>query len=181
MLPGLIVLLVVIASSSAWLLNSLQPQSGHAPEIKDLPDYSLSDFVTTKRDEAGQFQYQLQAMEMQHYPISDTQLQQPYLVFYQQGQARWYIRAEKGQVSADGQLIYLPGKTIFWQYDASGQRSLSIYSRDVTLKPDLQYAETYAKVDIISPQGTTTAQGMRVYLDQQRLELNAKVRSIYQP
>lgn len=174
--------LLLIAVYSAWLLDSLnnRPDSSATQQHRDLPDYTLKHFVTSKRDKQGRYHYQLQAVDLYHYPVSDSELTEPYLIFYKDGKPSWYIRANQGQVSVDGALIYLPGKSVFWYHAVDGQRLLSILVDDVILRPQAQTAETYSNVQIYGQAGSITyARGMFADLGAQQLQLKSQVRAIY--
>ncbi len=174
--------LLIISAYTTWLLNSLEnkPDSSATHKYRDLPDYTLKHFVTSKRDENGDYHYQLQAVDLYHYPVSDAELIEPYLIFYQKGKPSWYIRANQGQISVDGKLIYLPGKSVFWYHNAEGERLLSILVDDVILRPQAQTAETYADVHIYGQEGSIThARGMHADLGKQKLHLQSAVRAIY--
>jgi len=174
--------LLVITIYSTWLLNSLdnKPDTSATLEHHDLPDYTLKHFVTSKRNEKGEYHYQLQAVDLYHYPVSDSVLTEPYLIFYQNGLPSWYIRANQGQISVEGDLIYLPGKSVFWYHNPQGERLLSILVDDVVLRPQAQTAETYADVQIYGQEGSITyARGMIANLAVQQLQLKSQVRAIY--
>jgi lipopolysaccharide export system protein LptC len=52
-------------------------------------------------------------------------------------------------------------------------------SRDVLVKPTIEYAETAAETDIETQAGLTQSRGMRLYMRTQQAELLSAVRGRY--
>ncbi|MDM8544875.1 LPS export ABC transporter periplasmic protein LptC [Candidatus Venteria ishoeyi] len=181
-MPKLLLALILCAAASFWLLKTLEKTNTvHAKlEIDYVPDYAMVDFISTATNLNGQIDYQLQAQMLKHYPQIDTELVQPYLVFYQENKPRWYVRALQGRVSTDAQIIELQGQVQIWQYDLSGYLQLHIKTQNLRIKPAEEFVETDNSAEIHTPQGTTHSMGMRAWLKTQQMELFSQVTGIYE-
>lgn len=175
-------ILTSLALITTWFLYTLEEKSP-VPllEVPQIPDYTLKDFSTTSLNEEGQLKYQLTAQTMIHYPNVDTQLDAPHVIFFDQGQPRWSVQAQQGQVSPDGDQIWLKGQTVIQQQPALPQGSLKIISQDVRVQQNTQYAETQAPTIILSRYGETRCVGMRVFMATKQVELLSQVRGHYGP
>ena len=103
--------LLLLAAGSWWLTRAVGPT---APvfdgSTRHDPDYTIQDFTTTVMNEQGRRRYTLSATLLIHYGddgVSD--LTQPYLVQYSEGQAPVYTRADRGQMPKDGHEILMLG------------------------------------------------------------------------
>ena len=103
--------LLLLAAGSWWLTRAVGPpvpvfdRSAHHD-----PDYTVQDFTTTVMNEQGRRRYTLSATLLIHYGddgVSD--LTQPYLVQYSEGQAPVYTRADRGQIPKGGKEIIMSG------------------------------------------------------------------------
>jgi len=173
--------LLLLAAGSWWLLKTLGNEENLVDndQTRFLPDYAVVDFTSTHTDDAGQVKYQLQGRLLKHYPVVDTEITAPYLVFYQAGQPVWYAKAETGLLSSDGETLHLVGKTLMWRSTEQPDEAVTIVSRDVLVKPTIEYAETAAETDIETQAGLTQSRGMRLYMRTQQAELLSAVRGRY--
>ena len=175
-------ILVLLALGTTWFLSTLEEDSPTPTfEGTQVPDYTLTDFSTTSMNEEGQLKYQLTAQTMSHYPNVDTQLNAPQMIFFDQGQPRWTVQAQQGQVSPDGNHIWLKGHTVLQQHPILAQGSLKIISQDVKVQQEIQYAETQAPTTILNRYGETQCVGMRVFMATKQVELLSQVRGHYGP
>jgi len=176
---GWLVLTVLAITTSGWLYNLQEPSPTIAVNGLQVPDYTLKNFTTVRMDEHGQPQYRLTAPTMTHYLNRETELTAPDILFLNQGQPTWTVRAEQGQVSADGNQIWLLGHTTLQQQPPVN--GFQIISRDLRIQQDTQYAETQAPTLILSPSGETQCVGMRVFMATKQVELLSQVRGYYVP
>jgi len=103
--------LLLLAAGSWWLTRAVGPP---APvfdgSARHDPDYTVQDFTTTVMNAQGRRRYTLSATLLIHYGddgVSD--LTQPYLVQYSEGQAPVYTRADRGQIPKGGKEIIMSG------------------------------------------------------------------------
>ncbi len=174
--------LISLALVTTWLLYSLEEEFSASNENSlSVPDYTLKNFKTSQMDEHGHLKNQLTGEAMTHYPDANTLLTAPYMVFYQENdQPKWTVRAEQGEVSSNGNEIWLIGHTTLLQQPTPSQPvPLKIISQDVRVQLDTEYAETVAPTTIVSNYGETHSVGMRVWIPAERIELLSQVRGHY--
>ncbi len=174
--------LLLLLSGTFWLLKVLEQESRIPSEIQAafVPDYAMVDFVSTATNESGQIEYQLQAHLLKHYPLIDTELEQPYLVFYQNGQPLWYVHAKQARVSVDGTTVYMPGKVWLWRYAAQASDWLHLIGHNMLVKPAEAYAESHAPVTVLTTHGITHSTGLKMFMRHQQVHLLSHVRGSYE-
>ncbi len=177
---GTWIVLIGFALATTWLVHSLEEEfSAPNKNSPHVPDYTMKNFKTLQMDEHGRLKNQLTAETMTHYSDTNTALTAPYMVFYKDNLPTWTVRAEHGEVSPDGNQVWLLGNTVIQQHTQSQQKALKILSRDMWIKLDTEYAETAAPTTILSNSGETHSVGMRVFLPTERIELLSQVRGRY--
>ena len=174
--------LLLLALSSWWLIRELDLANLAADDSqRHTPDLYLDNFTTTTMNELGQPMRRLQAVRMEHFPDTDTsELEKPYLVLYRPGGPPWHVKSERGWVSASGDVMLLLGRVHIWRNNDAGERDLDVRTQDLRVLPDSEYGETDKPVVIRTPTSESRGVGMRVYLDQSRIELLSQVRTFYE-
>ena len=172
------VALLAGAGASGWMLYSLDLSApSTAPRSSDAPDAYMESFVTVEMDGAGKPKRRIEADYLAIHPDETVELSNPRYVLYRAEGEPWRVRSERGQVSADGTVVWLMGKVDIWRNDASGARDLDIRTTHLKVLPESDYGETAEPVTIRTPAGTSTGVGMRAYLDETRIELLSQVRT----
>jgi len=176
---GLVLISLMLITIGLW--SSLKKDFSDLPKSRlDVPDYTMKNFKTTRMDEQGHKKNQLTAKMMVHYPQANTALTAPDIVFYnKEGQPTWTMRAEKGEISPDGNHIKLLGKTTLQRQTQNPLQQVQVISQDVFVQVDTEYAETAAPSTIISHNSKTHSIGMRVFMSTEQVELLSKVRGHY--
>jgi len=86
------------------------------------PDYLVSNFTTTTYNRDGAAETVMSAARMVHYPDDDTtELFAPRMVQAKPHEPRFTVRAERGQLSRDGDEIFLYGDVLLVR-DATAER-----------------------------------------------------------
>jgi LPS export ABC transporter protein LptC len=95
------------------------------------------------------------------------------------------MRATRGQIPRDSNIIQLSGDVLVTSMVAAaanhGQAPLTIRTDYLELDPDTYIATTDRHVAIERSRDTLHARGMRVYLKQDRLQLESEVRGNFLP
>jgi len=174
-------LLVALAVGSAWLLHVLGTKDTETKSSAGIaPDAFMDDFTLMTMNEQGDVRYVLSAPYMEHYPHDDSSaLQEPMLVVYEENSPLWYLQSESGKVSSGNKEMLMQGEARVWRNDDAGQPELEVLTRNLRIMPDSQYAESAEATTIRTPSSVTHAVGMRVYMEEQRVQLLAKVRGRY--
>ncbi len=179
----LIVLLVVllIVAYGNWLVTTFQKTAGMGPrEVRHEPDFFIEDVISTMMDAEGKPLYRIQAAVINHYPDDKSlALQAPLLEYYRQQLPPWTVASEAGRVYDNGRQVFLDGKVTMHRPAEGKQPGTELQTQDLLILPEDDYAETIANVKIISGASQLKGTGMRVYLDEGRLELLANGEGIY--
>jgi lipopolysaccharide export system protein LptC len=177
----IIIGLSTIALGIVWIVRDLEKS---APMItfeqtRLLPDFVLVDFSTVSTTPQGTLKYQFQGQLLKHYSIIETEVEHPYLVYYQDQQPNWYIWGEQGLMASNNEWIKLLGNNYFWHFNSQGNL-LKIFSKDVLYKPQESYAETSAFTRLETKESNTTGIGMQLFLNTQEATLLSQVKGSYE-
>ena len=176
----LVVVLLIVAYGN-WLITTFQKTTGIGPrEIRHEPDFFIEDVISTMMDAEGKPLYRLQAAMINHYPDDKSlALQAPRLEYYRQQLPPWTAQAEAGRVYDEGRQVFLDGKVTMQRAAAAKYPATELHTEDLVILPEDDYAETTASVKIISGKSQLKGTGMRVYMDEGRVELLANGEGIY--
>jgi len=171
---SILLLLVLAALGSAWILNRIgqeESDTGVSAEYQE-PDYYMEDFSTLSMREDGTPKHRLQALYMAHYPNDDTtELLEPTMKIFRVDKRPLYIHADKGWVTENNEIVLLRGDVTLWENDEAGNRSLEVNTSEVRVLTDDEYAETDQYATINRQRTTITGTGMRAYFEDSRLEI----------
>lgn len=182
-LQYLIILAVVllIVAYGNWLVTTFQSTKMSDPEeVRHDRDFFLEDVISTMMDAEGKPRYRLTADIVNHYPDDKSvSLQAPRLEYYRPELPPWTAESESGRIYDKGRQVYLDGRVTMHR-PAEGKRpATQLYTRDMLILTEDDYAETAAAVKIKSGESELKGIGMRVYLNEGRLELLAKGEGVY--
>lgn len=142
-------------------------------------DYAMEAFELTSMGVQGAPRYRIQAEQLLHFQQDGrATLLQPRVVFLQ-NEPVWRVRADRGQASADGQVIELHGAVRILRAGDQRQGPVEIALEQLHLRPDEQYAESNGAVQIRQAGSLIESQGIRVYLGADRVQLVSKVQGHY--
>lgn len=178
----LLAVVLALAGFSIWMLSVVNvPRSGAPPGPRHIPDYYLDHFTATAMGEDGKPLYRLMADHLDHYPDDDLKvLTRLHLVWYRPGLPDWTVDADRGRILDHNRLVLLKGSVVMVRSATAGAAPIHLQTRDLSIQPGKKYGETKAVVTIDSGPNRIRATGMRIYLDQGRIELLAKVRGHYE-
>ncbi len=176
-----LVALLILAACSAWMLHDLEPRllSTSDPPVQ-VPDYVVENFVTTMRDEEGQPRQRIEAVYMAHFPdTGNREFVEPRLVMYRGDAVPWQARAERGWLSASGDVMLLQGEVFIWRNSRDGEPRIEIETRDMRVLTETDYGETDQPVVITTRHSRSRGVGMRAWLEKGRLELLSQVHTVF--
>lgn len=170
--------LALLAAWSIWWLRQLQtaPPPGHTAATHRI-DYTMEKFEVTAMDAAGKPQYHLQADSMTHYADDDSsEFVRPRVDYIADNSTHLRLVGERGWMASQGDEIRLLGAV---RIEGFAKQPFTLLTRDVSFKPDDSLAETKAAIELTSAGIRVSAVGARVYIDQERVQLLAKVKGRY--
>jgi len=148
--------------------------------LSEAPDYTLKEFVVLRMDETGSLKNQLNGKAMLHYEDEKTHVIAPEFIIYEKMQPRWYVVSEKGEVSPNGNEIFLLGTASFWQLNEEAYRELEIYSKNVRIDVEQKYAESSEPTTLVNKFSETDSVGMQIFMATSQINLLSKVRGHYE-
>ena len=106
--------LLVLAMSSWWLTRTVSaPEKVFDGKTRHDPDYTIQNFNTTVMNEQGRRRYLLSGTWLIHYgDDGSSELTQPYLIQYREGQAPVHTRADNGWMPKNGSEILMHGNVV---------------------------------------------------------------------
>jgi lipopolysaccharide export system protein LptC len=178
-----LVVLAVLALLSGYLAQRAEPPPDRPVFVDSArPDWFMDDFVATEMDATGRPKHRLEGTRMRHFPRDDsTDLSVPYVVFYRDGEPPWTVAAQRGWVSSEGRVILLNDAVHIHRDAAPGVRAVDVETDELLLRPDEEYAETDAPIRVRTADSLTTGVGVRVYLQEERVEVLSQARGRYEP
>lgn len=176
------VFLIGLAIASWWLLTLTGVDENRLPVPVHSTDVFSTHYVKLEMNAAGMPKSQLVADKMQHYKDNGvTELQQPRLSFTNATTPPWLISAEKGILSADGKDLYLQGRVFIERAKSQNTKALKIITTNLNVKPDIDFAETNERAELVSHPNITVGNGMKLVFGQPiRIELLANVQGKYE-
>jgi lipopolysaccharide export system protein LptC len=175
--------LALLAAFTWWLQNAIDLPSPAAPvERARTPDYAMEGPILTVMNLAGEPDYRLSAAAMQYYrDDGSADLEAPQLTFFREGDPPWMAHSERGWVSGNGEIVRLLGHAVLYRLAGPQGPEIRMVTRDLTLYPKKNYAETESEVTATMGSHQVNAKGLRLFLGQRRLDLLSNVRGVYAP
>ncbi len=175
-LLGIIILLLGLSGLAIWVQQNSEKET-HASNTektkkKHSPDYFMENFTITSMNEKGQPRSILTSAKMLHFPDDDsTELDNPFMTMIAENGKPWKIKADRGWVAANNELILLSGNVRIDRLSGPNNRSVKLFTDKLRIHPELDFAETDRPVTMISNKRRTTAIGMRAYVREGKLQL----------
>ena len=115
-------LMLALALLTFYLERAVREDESPPALRRHDPDYLVSNFTTTTYNRDGAVETVMSAERMVHYPDDGTtELYAPRVVQEKPREPRFSVRAERGQLSRDGDEIFLYGDVLLVR-DASADR-----------------------------------------------------------
>lgn len=183
--PFLVILAAISAIVALWESSPALLKTPPVATPKDFPIAYASDTNTRQFDENGQVKYQLQAQHIDYFQPNNNPtaeyalLQAPHITLHNDQGPPWHIRSRHGRIENSGDTLTFTEQVQVWQLNELQQRT-ELTTEKLVVMLEREYAETDKAVKISAPEGVTHAVGMKVFFDQERLQLLSKVRSTYE-
>lgn len=175
--------LVVAAGLTMWLQEQIAPPDELAKLGSEghRVDYFLEGFTMTAMGEDGKPRHRLQSVKMLHYADDEsTVLAEPRMTFYREKGSPWQISAQRGWVSADGELVLLREDVVIERPASAENELIRLTTSELRIHPEIEFAETDKPVLLVTDTSRTEAVGMRAYVQQGQLQLLDRVRGRYE-
>ncbi len=182
-LLGLILVLGLMAAGTGWLFYSLEARLAAQNQDSDAPQLVMGRFTATLINAQGIREQTLSAPKLTQMPADGgSWLEAPRLAIYSPDQQLlWRLNADRGWVSTDSSRLLLTEDVEAFRLPVAGAAALTLRTRDVTVYPDGQRAETDAPATLTTPGGELTGIGVRADMIAGTIRLLSTVRGRYAP
>ena len=170
--------LVFWDSAPTLFLRGMQTRPPPLPTA----DSYMTDAVTWRFDATGALAYTLNAVRGESFDNDGIAiLDQPRLVqnSTKADEAPWHLKAATGVLHNADRRIVLRTDVRVWQEAQKGTSELR--TEELTYLVDPRHVQTDLPVELISPDGHTTAVGLAGDLDPKVYKLLSRVHSVFQP
>jgi lipopolysaccharide export system protein LptC len=158
-------------------------------EPSEFPYAYMTDIETIEFDTGGEMRYKMTTPAARYFQLDPTTpgpndytlIDHPHILFYAEGDTSpWYLSAVKGHTDASGQRVRLT-TNVEAQQDSKRHGVIRVTTSELLVHPAQQYAETDKAVKMRARQSEIETEGMRAYLNEDRIELLSQVRGTYAP
>lgn len=175
-----IALAITLFVAVALLWTSDEPSVPSATKSRmEEPDAYLVNGTYREYNVSGDLNSKMTARQGVHFPGTDEGIiSSPDILIYQEDRTPWTIKAQRGQYLSKSEQLILKGNVIIQQL--SGDVSVINFETDeLSLFTKTKYIVTDRPVKISGAEGTTSAVGMKVWVDEKKVELLSKVEGTY--
>ena len=147
-------------------------------EKKAVSDFFLEGVTTTVMHEDGTPNYQLKADYVTHFPDNDlVKMEQVNFQLFQPGQVTLSVSANKGEVENRQGIIHLKENVVLHRPRSETEEAITLTTSELHIFSKEDFAETPAAVKVQSGSNRIEAIGMRMYLDEGRMEFLSSIRT----
>jgi lipopolysaccharide export system protein LptC len=171
-----LLLMLSLALLTFWLERTVHDDVTKPPSRRHDPDYIVERFTTTIYNRDGVAESTLSADRMLHYPDDDTtELHAPRMVQTKPREPRITVSATRGQLSRDGDEIFLYGDVLLVR-DASAERPEARMSTEfLHVLRDRSLVRTDRAVKIVEGGRSLSGRGMEYNNESRSLVLRSDV------
>ena len=175
-------LMFVLAVLTFYIDRTVRDDGSRPALRRHDPDYLVANFTSTTYDSAGAPESVLSAAKMIHYPDDDTtELIEPRVVQQKAGDARMTVSAARGQVSRDGEEIFLYDNVLLVRDAAAERPEARLSTSFLHVVQDRSLARTDRDVFMQEGARSLSGRGMEYDYGSGRLQLLANVRGQFEP
>ena len=125
------------------------------------PDYLVTNFTTTTYNRDGAAETVMSAAQMVHYPDDDTtELHEPRVLQSKPNEPRYSVRAERGQLSRDGDEVFLYGGVLLVREASEHGPEARMTTEFLHILRDRSLVRTDKEVKIVEGSRSLQGRGM---------------------
>jgi lipopolysaccharide export system protein LptC len=175
-------LMLALALLTFYLERTVREDESPPALRRHDPDYLVSNFTTTTYNRDGAVETVMSAARMVHYPDDDTtELVAPRVVQAKPHQPRFSVRAERGQLSRDGDEIFLYGDVLLVRDATVDRPEARMTSEFLHVLRDRSLVRTDRDVKIVEGSRSLTGRGMEYNNESRELLLRSDVQARFNP
>ena len=145
------------------------------------PDYLVTNFTTTTYNRDGAAETVMSAAQMVHYPDDDTtELVSPRVVQAKPNEPRLTVRADRGQLSRDGDEIFLYGSVLLVRDATPEKPEARMTTEFLHILRDRSLVRSDRPVKFVEGGRSLTGRGMEYNNESRELLLRHDVRASFE-
>ena len=169
-------LMLALALLTFYLERTVRDDDSPPALRRHDPDYVVANFTTTTYTGEGAVETVMSAERMVHYPDDDTtELFAPRVVYAKPQQPRFSVRAERGELSRDGDEIFLYGDVVLVRDAAANRPEARMTTDFLHVLRDRSLVRTDRLVKIVEGGRSLEGRGMEYNNASRELVLRADV------
>lgn len=169
-------LMLALALLTFYLERTVRDDESPPALRRHDPDYIVTNFTTTTYTGEGAVETVMSAERMVHYPDDDTtELFAPRVVYAKPQQPRFSVRAERGELSRDGDEIFLYGDVVLVRDAAANRPEARMTTEFLHVLRDRSLVRTDRLVKIVEGGRSLEGRGMEYNNASRELVLRADV------
>ena len=175
-------LMLSLAMLTLWLEHTTHVEEKPSALRRHDPDYLVSNFTTTTYDRLGRVETILAASRMIHFPDDDsTELVLPRVVQAKPDQPRVTVRADRGELSREGDEIFLYDHVVLVREADATSPEGRMTTSFLHILRDRELVRTDREVHFEEPGRTLSGRGMEYHTDTRQLYLANDVKGSLEP
>ncbi|HWM45049.1 MAG TPA: LPS export ABC transporter periplasmic protein LptC [Burkholderiales bacterium] len=175
-------LMLALALLTFYLERTVREEESPPALRRHDPDYLVSNFTTTTYNADGAAETVMSAERMVHYPDDDTtELFAPRVVQAKPKQPRYSVRADRGQLSRDGDEIFLYGSVLLVRDASAEGPEARMTTEFLHVLRDRSLVRTDREVKIVEGSRSLQGRGMEYNNDTRSLVLRSDVVARFGP
>ena len=169
-------LMLALALLTFYLERTVRDDESPPALRRHDPDYVVTNFTTTTYTGEGAVETVMSAERMVHYPDDDTtELFAPRVVYAKPQQPRFSVRAKRGELSRDGDEIFLYGDVVLVRDAAANRPEARMTTEFLHVLRDRSLVRTDRLVKIVEGGRSLEGRGMEYNNASRELVLRADV------
>jgi lipopolysaccharide export system protein LptC len=153
--------MLALALLTFYLERTVRDEDLPAAPRRHDPDYFVVNFTTTTYTGEGAVESVMSAARMVHYPDDDTtELFDPRMLHSKPNEPRFSVRAERGQLSRDGDEVFLYGDVLLVREAAAGRPEARMSTEFLHVLRDRSLVRTDRPVTIVEGGLSLAGRGM---------------------
>ena len=174
-------LMLALALLTFYLERTVREDDSPPALRRHDPDYLVTNFTTTTYNRDGAAETVMSAAQMVHYPDDDTtELVSPRVVQAKPNEPRLTVRADRGQLSRDGDEIFLYGSVLLVRDATPEKPEARMTTEFLHILRDRSLVRSDRPVKFVEGGRSLTGRGMEYNNESRELLLRHDVRASFE-
>ena len=174
-------LMLALALLTFYLERAVREDEAPPTARRHDPDYLVTNFTTTTYNRDGAVETVMSAEKMVHYPDDDTtELHSPRVLQAKPDEPRFSVRAERGQLSRDGDEIFLYGDVVLVRAASAAQPEARMTTEFLHILRERSLVRSDRPVKFVEGGRSLTGRGMEYNNESRELLLRHDVRASFE-